>query len=80
MVNTSPSGEFYLTDGESVVVVNYEGSVASAKCHPDDEFDFGIGFKLAKSRAIEKRAEILRAHAKTLRSVAYNNIRYREKA
>lgn len=79
-MRTTITGEEYLTDGESVVVVNYKGSVGSARCHPDDKFSYDIGFKLAKSRAMEKQAMVLQAHAKTLRRMAYQEINRKEKA
>lgn len=50
-----------LTDGETVTAKKYEGKEviksATAKCHPDDEFNFNIGAKIAFDRLIEQQKE-----------------------
>lgn len=49
------------TDGETVTAKKYEGKEviksATAKCHPDDEFDFDTGAKIAFDRLIEEPKE-----------------------
>lgn len=45
-------------DGNTVVAVNKNThEKAIARCHPDDEFDFGIGAKIALERLTEKDTE-----------------------
>ena len=50
-----------LTDGETVTAKKYEGKEviksATAKCHPDDEFNFDIGAKIAFDRLTEQSRE-----------------------
>lgn len=49
------------TDGETVTAKKYEGKEviksATAKCHPDDEFDFDTGAKIAFDRLTEQTKE-----------------------
>ena len=49
-----------IRDGSKVIAKYYKDDKtvsAEAKCSPEDEFDFGIGAKLAMDRAIEKMKE-----------------------
>lgn len=50
-----------LTDGETVTAKKYEGKEviksATAKCHPDDRFDFNTGAKIAFDRLMEESKE-----------------------
>lgn len=44
-------------DGKKVIAKDKSGDVAIAKCHPDDEFDFKVGAKLAFHRLMELKEE-----------------------
>ena len=44
-------------DGKRVIAKDKDGNVAEAKCHPDDEFDFKVGAKLAFHRLMELKEE-----------------------
>lgn len=45
--------------GNKIVLVdNVDGTTVEAKCHPDDEFDIGVGDKEAFRKLNEKREEL----------------------
>lgn len=44
-----------------VLVDNVDGTTVEAKCHPDDDFDIGVGIKEAFRKMNEKREEIHKA-------------------
>lgn len=45
--------------GNKIVLVdNKDGTTVEAKCHPDDDFDIGVGMKEAFKKLSEKREEL----------------------
>lgn len=44
-----------------VLVDNVDGTTVEAKCHPDDDFDIGVGIKEAFRKMNNKRVEIGKA-------------------
>lgn len=56
----SIKGDYDLSiHGNKIVLVdNTDGTTVEAKCHPDDDFDIGIGIKEAFKKLNEKREEI----------------------
>lgn len=56
----SIKGDYDLSiHGNKIVLVdNADGTTVEAKCHPDDEFDIGIGIKEVFKKLNEKREEI----------------------
>lgn len=56
----SIKGDYDLSiHGNKIVLVdNADGTTVEAKCHPDDEFDFGVGIKEAFKKMNEKREEL----------------------
>ena len=59
----SIKGDYDLSiHGNKIVLVdNIDGTTAEAKCHPDDNFDIGIGIKEAFKKLNDKREEIRKA-------------------
>lgn len=59
----SIKGDYHLSiHGNKIVLVdNVDGTTVEAKCHPDDDFDIGIGIKEAFKKMNEKREEIRKA-------------------
>ena len=59
----SIKGDYDLSiHGNKIVLVDKnEGTTVEAKCHPDDDFDIGVGIKEAFKKMNEKREEIRRA-------------------
>lgn len=48
--------------GNKIVLVdNVDGTTVETKCHPDDDFDIGVGIKKAFEKMNEKREEIQKA-------------------
>lgn len=47
----------YRKDDKVIALDKRTGKKTEAKCHPDDEFDFSIGAKLAFERLIEEKEE-----------------------
>ena len=58
----SIKGDYDLSiHGNKIVLVdNVDGTTVEAKCHPDDDFDIGIGIKEVFKKMNEKRKEIHR--------------------
>ena len=61
--NNSPKsikGDYDLSiHGNKIVLVdNADGTTVEAKCHPDDDFDIGVGIKEAFKKLNEKREEL----------------------
>lgn len=55
-------------NGNKVVAKRKTGEIAEAKCHPDDEFDFATGAKIALDRLFEgKRTEEVPANDEATR-------------
>ena len=56
----SIKGDYDLSiHGNKIVLVdNADGTTVEAKCHPDDDFDIGIGIKEAFKKLNEKREEL----------------------
>lgn len=56
----SIKGDYDLSiHGNKIVLVdNIDGTTVEAKCHPDDEFDIGVGVKEAFKKLNEKREEL----------------------
>ena len=56
----SIKGDYDLSiHGNKIVLVdNVDSTTVEAKCHPDDDFDIGIGIKEAFKKLNEKREEI----------------------
>lgn len=56
----SIKGDYDLSiHGNKIVLVdNVDGTTVEAKCHPDDEFDIGVGVKEAFKKLNTKREEI----------------------
>lgn len=56
-------GEYDLSiHGNKIVLVdNADGTTVEAKCHPDDDFDIGVGIKEAFRKMNKKREEIQKA-------------------
>lgn len=56
----SIKGDYDLSiHGNKIVLVdNVDGTTVEAKCHPDDDFDIGVGIKEAFKKLNEKREEI----------------------
>lgn len=56
----SIKGDYDLSiHGNKIVLVdNADGTTVEAKCHPDDDFDIGIGIKEVFKKLNEKREEI----------------------
>ena len=59
----SIKGDYDLSiHGNKIVLVNnVDGTTVEAKCHPDDDFDIGVGIKEAFKKMNEKREEIRKA-------------------
>lgn len=59
----SIKGDYDLSiHGNKIVLVDKnEGATVEAKCHPDDDFDIGVGIKEAFKKMNEKREEIRKA-------------------
>lgn len=61
--NNSPKnikGDYDLSiHGNTIVLVdNADGTTVEARCHPDDDFDIGVGIKEAFKKLNEKREEL----------------------
>lgn len=56
----SIKGDYDLSiHGNKIVLVdNKDGTTVEAKCHPDDDFDIGVGIKEAFKKLNEKREEL----------------------
>lgn len=56
----SIKGDYDLSiHGNKIVLVdNVDGTTVEAKCHPDDDFDIGVGIREAFKKLNEKREEI----------------------
>ena len=56
----SIKGDYDLSiHGNKIVLVdNVDGTTVEAKCHPDDDFDIGVGIKEAFKKLNEKREEL----------------------
>ena len=67
----------YATDYKNVMLVKYRGETGTARRHPDDEFDFSIGFNLALARAMEAHATKVAAEARELKRITYDEINRR---
>lgn len=67
--NSAPKsikGDYDLSiHGNKIVLVdNTDGTTVEAKCHPDDDFDVGIGIKEAFKKLNEKREELCKQKEK----------------
>lgn len=66
-------------DAGLVIVQLADGTTASAKCHPDDEFNYDLGYELALGRALKKQAAQIYSDGRFLVRDAYAGINRRNR-